>query len=505
MLDSVRVRLTIWHSAVLGVLLVVFALSAYAFLEHVLEARTDRLLTETAGALAAAISAERATSEPREMVAREALREFRSGDLDIAVYDEKRHVVAASVAPARPTLRVGRGERKLLVRPLAAAAVDTVPASVALPLRDSMPATPRLAALLATAAHRRDAPATVSLADGNSRVYAVPVQHGDESLIVAVMRTLRDQDDLLEEARFALLIAVPLTLLLASGGGYFLARHSLAPVLAMSARAEQIGASNLDERLPVVNSRDELGRLAGVFNQLLARLDGAFAQQRQFMADASHELRTPVAILRGEAEVALAHSGRSEEDYREALTIVREEGTRLTRIVDDLFLLARSDAGHRTVARRELYLDDLVSECVRAVRTLAEGRGLSLHSDLERELPMRGDEGLLRRLLINLLDNAIKYTPSGGSVSVTLSRDPLGTQYVVDVADTGPGIPPHDQARIFERFVRLEHTSAADTPQSSGAGLGLAIARVVAESHDGRLELHRSDGAGSVFRAVLPA
>jgi heavy metal sensor kinase len=306
------------------------------------------------------------------------------------------------------------------------------------------------------------------------------------------------------EARDAFLVAIPLVLAVATIGGYALARKSLRPVLAMSNQAARIGATTLHERLPVVNERDELGRLATVFNDLLGRLDRSFHQQRQLMADASHELRTPVAVMCGEAELALSRADRSAEEYREALATIHGEGRRLRRIVDDLFLLARANADDQPLVLTELYLDELTGECVRAMQALAVRREIRLVYEPGGELPFRGDEALLKRLVMNLLDNAIKYTPAGGHVTVTAGR--RGERYRVAVADTGPGVPAELRERIFERFYRAypadSRNGAADT---GGAGLGLPIARWVAEVHGGRLELARAGAGGSEFVVDLPA
>jgi signal transduction histidine kinase len=273
----------------------------------------------------------------------------------------------------------------------------------------------------------------------------------------------------------------------------------------MSSTAERIGATTLHERLPVANPRDELGRLATVFNNLLGRLDRSFEQQRQFMADASHELRSPVAVISGEAELALARRDRAPEDYRDALTTIHGEARRLTRVVDDLFLLARAGAGEQPLVLSELYLDELLCECTRALHALAVRRNIDLRCDAAaEEMPLRGDEALLQRLVVNLIDNAIKYTQAGGSVRV--SADRCNGRYRVAVADTGPGIPRELQGRIFERFFRAADRSPSPDPdQRGGAGLGLPIARWIAEAHGGRVELEKSDPRGSTFVVELPA
>jgi signal transduction histidine kinase len=274
----------------------------------------------------------------------------------------------------------------------------------------------------------------------------------------------------------------------------------------MTARAGHISESTLQERLAVQNPYDELGRLATTFNGLLDRLNLAFERQRRFIADASHELRTPLAILQGESEVALSNPARSPEEYRESLNVLQHETRRLARIVEDMFTLTRADAGQYPVNPRELYLDELVTECAHSVRTLAAAKSIALAVEPSRELPISGDESLLSRMLMNLLDNAIKYTPSGGTITIATSAAAGGAQ--VTVTNDGPGIAPEFHSRIFERFFRADQarTRANSTSGStSGAGLGLSIAKWIAEAHHGSLILTRSDASGTVFTVSLPA
>jgi signal transduction histidine kinase len=270
----------------------------------------------------------------------------------------------------------------------------------------------------------------------------------------------------------------------------------------MASQARLMGAENLHDRLEVPNRRDELGQLAISFNQLLERLEKSFELQRRFVADASHELRTPVAILRGETEVTLSKPDRPPAEYRETLSILRDESQRLAHIVEDLFTLTRADAGQYPLTLGGLYLDELASDVLHHARSLAIAKDIILSSSIDPELPLDADESLLRRMLLNLLDNAIKYTPEGGTVSLCCRK--LDRQYVVSVADTGPGIPSDIQPRIFERFFRADKTRSRFEGDTGGAGLGLSIARWIAEAHHGRLELTRSDSSGSTFTAYLP-
>jgi signal transduction histidine kinase len=255
-----------------------------------------------------------------------------------------------------------------------------------------------------------------------------------------------------------------------------------------------------------VSGGDELVHMARVFNDLLDRLESSFAQQRRFMADASHELRTPTAILHTEVDVTLAQPHRTEEEYRGSLAVLGDATRRLTRIVDDLFLLARADSGKLVPRTEALYLEELVHDVTRGVRPIAERHGVRVEVREVVPAPFHGDADLLGRLVLNLLDNAIKYSQRGGLVEVTLTRG--GTTYELSVIDDGPGIPPDVHERIFERFFRVDAArSRAEESATSGAGLGLSIARRIAELHGGRLQLVESQPGGghTVFRATLPA
>jgi heavy metal sensor kinase len=270
----------------------------------------------------------------------------------------------------------------------------------------------------------------------------------------------------------------------------------------MSRQATRITAQNLSERISISNEQDELGHLAGVLNSLLARLDDSFEQQRRFMADASHELRTPIAIIRGESEVALSRTDRSGGDYRESLKIVQEESKRLTHLVEDLFTLARIDAGEFRANFTLVYLDEIVAEAVKAVRSLAREKRVSIEFEADAEMPMTGDDAMLRRLFVNLLDNAIKYNTENGSVMVSCRSE--SGKYNVSVSDTGSGIPPAERGRVFERFYRVDK-ARGHADEAGGAGLGLSIARWIAEIHGADIRLSSSVDNGSVFTVNFPA
>lgn len=337
------------------------------------------------------------------------------------------------------------------------------------------------------------------------RIMLLNVAIGPRVHSIALLRATTGDDYILIQARQAMILAVPLALLIAALGGWILARKSLQPMAAMNAQAREISAANLGDRISIRNPRDELGELGLTLNGLLERLDGAFAMQKRFMADASHELRTPVAILQGEIDVALSREDREAADYRESLEIMSKSVSRLTRIVRDLFLLVRSDAGELPLRSERFYLDETMSQTVQSLRTLAAERGVSLVEEHDHELIIRGDEDLVQRMVVNLMENAIKHTPSGGMVNVRTTAEEHSVR--IDVHDSGPGIPPALHEKIFERFVRADPTRGASRQtgtNGSGAGLGLPIARWIAEAHGGRVWLERSDASGSLFRATLP-
>jgi heavy metal sensor kinase len=340
--------------------------------------------------------------------------------------------------------------------------------------------------------------------DGKAfKLYRTRIQARGESLHLFVIHSLDEKAVMQGGMGRIFLIGVPITLLLAGFCGYFLARRSLAPVVEMGRQANRISARNLNERLVAGNERDELGQLAGVLNDLLERLDEAFKQQRRFMADASHELRTPLAIVRGESEVALSKQDRSTHEYRESLAIVHGESERLTRIVEDLFTLARADAGQFRTKFAPVYLDEIVGDAVRSIAVLARNKSIRIDVSTNDEMPMNADESLLRRLFLNLLDNAVKYGRPGGCVSVKCESGQ--NVNIVTIIDDGIGILPKDQNRIFERFYRVDKArSRSEDIETSGAGLGLAITKWIAEIHQGRVELISSNDKGSIFSVTFP-
>jgi heavy metal sensor kinase len=474
MLNSVRIRLTLWYTSAMMLVLFVLAVATYIVLKQNVVRRADATAIELADSFLATVSAEAAdlpeAGDFSGPIAA-ALSEHRFQDVFFVILDANGRLLGISESRKIPDHWPG-------------------PAPEMLP--DS----------LHTAASSTELFHSVRIEGRYYRAYVRHFSVGPHEATLIVLQSLHRQNEFLETLAGTFGVVIPLTLILAGFGGYLLARRSLSPVVTMSTQASRIGAENLHERLRVENPQDELGRLASSFNDLLDRLGRSFERQRRFVADASHELRTPVAILCGEADVTLSQPERTQQEYRESLRILGEEARRLKHIVEDLFTLARADAGQHPLALSDFYFDELASECCRNVRTLASAKRIMVRCEAGGELPMRADEMLVRRMLLNVLDNAIKYTPAGGTVCIRCGAEDGG--YRLSIEDSGPGIPENIRLRIFERFFRADKARSRGQSDSGGAGLGLAIASWIAQAHGGTIELTRSTSEGSTFTMVLP-
>jgi heavy metal sensor kinase len=450
---SLRARLTSWHAAVLLGALVVFGAWVYVVETRLRLAELDADLRRAAVALAAGVDAEMEEGTSLTEAAPEACREFSAPGRVLWIDDGAGRLFAGRALPG-----IGAG---------------------------STPA-------------EREGAATVVSGGESWRVVAVSHRAQRASYRVAAAAPLAA---LVAEGailRRALFVGIPLAVALAAAGGWWVALRALAPVTRMADQARLITHRSASFRLEAPASGDEVGSLAEAFNDLLARLDAALRAQRRFMADASHELRTPLSIVRSAADVTLSRETRAEAEYRDALGVVAEHARRLGRMVDDMLTLARADAGGLKLEARPLYLDEIVEGCARDARVLAGERGIEVLCPPSTEAPFDGDERLLRQMLMNLLDNAVRHTRAGGRVAVRLVAE--AARFEISVRDEGPGIPPGEEERIFERFVRTE----AGRGRPGGAGLGLPIARCIAEAHGGTVHLATSGPGGSTFLARLP-
>ena len=315
---------------------------------------------------------------------------------------------------------------------------------------------------------------------------------------VQLAAPLDDVFDVLQRLRWLLLLSIPLVLILATFGGYWMSRRALAPVDAMTSTARSISEHSLSRRLENLDTADELQRLAETFNQMMDRLEGAFKRITQFTADASHELRTPTALIRTVAELSLRRD-RDSAEYREALSQVLEEAQRMGILIESLMTLARMDSGAESLNYTTVDLASLLREASSASQPLAAAKQIHLERDIPNEaILVNGDPDVLRRLFLILIDNAVKYTPLSGRVSITLKTS--GSDVIVQVRDTGIGISNQDLPFIFERFYRADKARSRE----SGAGLGLSIARWIANAHRASVHVDSRAGEGSTFEVRLP-
>jgi heavy metal sensor kinase len=318
-----------------------------------------------------------------------------------------------------------------------------------------------------------------------------------EKVTVQVARSLAGFEHEATELLVTMLLVGPLTLLVAGGGGYFLACRALAPVDELRRRTREITADRLDRRLPVASPGDELGLLARTVNEMIERLERSFAEVRRFTADASHELRTPLTAIRTEAEVALRKGVPPEQ--QQLLGSILEECGRLNRLTDQLLTLSREDAGVASPARVPVDLAALLKGVAETMRPLAEAKGVRLDAPIAGTLWVQGDELRLRHVFLNLLDNALKYTSQGGAVEV--QAGPRDDAVVATVRDTGEGIPAEHLQRVFDRFYRVDR---ARSREQGGTGLGLSIARSIVTAHGGRVDLDSAPGRGTTCTVSLP-
>jgi heavy metal sensor kinase len=457
MFSSIRVRLTLWYLLIFGSLLIVFSAYIYSSVSRDMRKRFDAALLRTAQEMATYFG-EFAERNKIEAGAKETILELKEG---------------------RETAAIFRGGQLL-----AANDDDVIAAIASTKIMDTLGKDPK--------------PAFATEPNLNKRLVVMPFQAEGDNYTIAVFEPLDKVEGQIRDMRNLILFGLPAVLILATGGGFLLARKSLSPMVNISEQAEHISAKNLNERLKVTNPEDELGRLAVVFNDLLSRLDTSFSVMREFMADASHELRTPITIIHGEADVSLSHN-QTEAEYKQSLSIIRDQAKRIAYIVSDLLALARADAKEQKLRVEELYLNDLVDESCRAAQSLAAPKRIRLTYDAGEDVLYEGNEELLRRMIVNLLDNAIRYTPEGGAVSAKLTCERSCVRLIV--SDTGIGIPPECVSRVFDRFYRVDDSRAR---ANGGSGLGLSIVKLAAESHKGSVDVASEPSQGSTFTVSLP-
>jgi len=445
---SIRLRLTVWFSAAVAVLLAVVSAGLLLAQTRTSVARLDAEMQRVAATVAAVLQNELSEGLMPPLAAAEALAEVNILERHIAILNTAGELLAAEWTLPSPPVAVGDGGRMRWT-------VDR-------------PTRARL--------HAYTEP---------------PVPPGAVVVMAAEWDEIEDErEDLIR----GLATVIPLALALVASGSWWIAGRALRPARRMADEARQITEQSSGSRL-TIDRQDELGVLATAFNELLQRLHDAIKERRRFLAEASHELRTPVSVARTAADVALSRSERPEVEYREALAIVSRQMRQQGRLVADMLALARTDISEWPLTPHEFYFDELVTEVERAMRLAAIARGVTVVTRCPVDLQIHGDEGLLTQMLTNLIENAIRHTPAGREVGVNVTADTRGIR--VAVRDTGPGIDLADRERIFEPFVRI------DPVDNTGSGLGLVIARRIARVHGGDVTLEATS-SGTTFVITLP-
>src|SRR5262245_27756192 len=476
MFNSVRTRLTLWYVSVLAVVLVASSMTLYVLESRALYANMDTDLRSFLEVTVRSFENDLKEGKSDQLAAESTTTEMSQSIESLRIFDINRRLLAGN-----------HPDEDLRSK---------------LPDFNSIPTDE----IYVTTVAEDDDPGKFH----RVMLRRVTVPPTNTPYIIVASESLEDLEKELKAIRDPLLYVGPLALLLAGLGGWLLARKSLAPVVTMAESARRIGAENLGQQIPIANPHDELGQLATVFNELLARLNDAFSkqqqaieQQRQFMADASHELRTPLMLMNTAAGVTLRKDDRPKNEYRETIKVMDNEAQRLAQIVKDMFVLSRADAEQYPLQKGILYLNDLLEEVARTSALLSDEKGVELVVTKPPEANFYGDEDLLRRMLLNLVNNAIQHTPAEGVVRLCLEQK--ANDYIFSISDTGSGIPEEAQELIFERFYRVDKArSRAEAMSGSGAGLGLSIALWIAQVHGGSLRLAHSNSQGTTFVAQLP-
>ena len=459
---SLRGRLTLWYTGVLTAMLALLACTSVFLLDHGLRKNVDDSLNSVARAVADSVR--------------------RPSFLPPDVEDSLQSMLGPELAERFFQLLdpLGRPDPRLV------------------PSRRSQ--LPLSAEALRNAESGQATFETVGLRPGSQssfRLLTLPVvRNGAMVNIVQVAMSLKNVDATRSSFLLTLLLLAPVALAASALGGWFLARRALTPVDAMVDAARRIEAEDLTKRIPALSSDDELGRLAAVLNDMLARLERSFGAVRRFSADAAHELRTPLTILKGEIEVGL-RSSQAPTEIRQTLASCLEEVERLNSLVEDLLLMARMEGNALSAPPRPVNLAEVLEDAAPALSELAVRAGNTLTVAATPPLWIEGYDSLLFRLVFNLAENAIKYTPAGGKIEVALQQQ--NGSAILEVRDNGPGIAPEAQEHIFDRFYRGDPAR-----EGNGTGLGLALVRSIVQLHKGQIRLSSVLGEGSCFYVTLP-
>ena len=458
-----RVRLTLWYGSALALVLIVFSVVLYVIIARNLRDAVDQSLEETA------------TTAVRSLEERGFLPLLDEDELlsqfpELARIDKFFQIFSPS-----GTITIRSPNIKQHDVPLSRIALQT---------------TFNGQTILESAKYPNEPPL---------RLISVPINYRGRLLyIVQVGTSMESIEDTLDRFLILLLVAVPVELTVSLAAGWFLAGRALRPVDAITLAAQRIAGGDLSQRLTMPPTPDEIGRLAGTFNNMIGRLDTSFQQIRQFTSDASHELRTPLTVMKGETELVL-RKPRPLEDYHSVLESNLEEIDRMSRIVEELLFLSRADMGEVKMEAMPVALESLVADIHRQAMLLGQDRQIEVELGTVMPALVLGDELRLHELLLNLVENAVKYSHSKGKVRISLVSD--GRQAILSVVDQGIGIASEDRPKIFNRFFR---TDDARAHTKKGTGLGLAICAWIVEAHKGRIHVQSEVGQGSTFTVTLP-
>jgi heavy metal sensor kinase len=461
---SIRFRLTVWYAGLLAGMLILFSLSVYLGLSHYLE----RTLKETLSQQAKQIG------------------ESWLGDVGVSGESYVAGEINEHISPKVNDrfIRITRADGGVMYLSDAPESEKFDPSRV-----------PPLKAQAGQESLREERLS----ADSELMIFALPFRaNNGGGYMIEVGASNQEIERALHGLLLAIVIGLPVVVAVAIAGGYLLMRRALRPVDEITQSAERISSRNLSERLPVAETGDEIERLSVGLNRMIARLDESFQHINRFSADASHELRTPLTILRGELE-ATVQQPQIAPELRETLGSALEETERLSRIVESLMAIARLDAGEARIERAHFDLAELASGATEQMRLLAEDKNISLRCAAKQRVRIEGDRSRLKQVIVNLVDNAIKYTNAGGHVGVKVYAS--DGWCVLEVNDDGVGIPAEAAPHIFERFYRADK---ARSRQMGGAGLGLSIIKAIVTAHGGLVRVESVEGRGSRFLVELP-
>jgi two-component system, OmpR family, sensor kinase len=458
-----RVRLTLWYGSALALILIIFSVILYAMTARNLRDAVDESLEYTATIAVRSL-------EERGFLPLLNERELLSQFPELARIDKFFQIFSPS-----GTITISSPNIKHHDVPLSRTALETAFSGQSIFESAKYPNEPPL------------------------RVISVPITYqGNLLYIVQVGTSMETVGETLRRFLILLVVAIPIALAVSLAGGWFLAGRALRPVDEITLAAQRIAAGDLSQRLGMPTAQDEIGRLAATFNNMIGRLDASFRQIRQFTSDASHELRTPLTVMKGETDLILRRP-RPLEDYKSVLESNLEEIDRMTRIVDELLFLSRADMGEVKMEALPVALEALVEDVHRQARVLGHDRNIEVVLGTVTPMVVQGDDLRLRELLLNLVENAMKYSHPGGKVEIALLQERQEAR--LSITDHGIGIAPADHKKIFHRFFRSD---VARAHTKKGTGLGLAICAWIADLHKGRVEVQSELGHGSTFTVVLP-